>query len=363
MLRSGIVKVSVYLMIVTFFFKVAVGPEASGAQLRKNSEIDANTSLHSAWRNASKALDSTPEITLKYWERYKKDIDASTAMVQFMWYELADKANRKLDRYPRATEIALQLVEISQSLSSAYRGKAFNLLGISLRHLYAYPLAAQSYQCAIKHYPPSHRKLASVYNNLAIVQQRMGHLESSISLFQQAILIGQQHSDTPQNTYLTNLAIISSRAGFHENAVNYLKQAMFLENTDVTDEKRLKSLTYLLFSLTELKDWIQVDRISREIERRSVLATETGTHLLYEWVQIHYQFQRFNKKPVAETLQRLISEYEKAGHSGAQFIYERVASTMSLTISKDSKPDPQQLAEPLKLKVVPIIDSCGASQS
>lgn len=362
MLSFRFVKVAAYLFIAFISVEIVTASSALGAQLRKSaaiSEQDEKASLHVAWRNASKVLANSPEMTLKHWERYKKSIDASNPMVQFMWYELAEKANRKMKRYNRAADLSLQLIEISYSLTSAHRGKAFNLLGISLRHLYAYTMSATSYRCAITHYPDDHRKLASVYNNLAIVQQRMGRLDASISLFQHAIRLGQRHADMPQSTYLTNLAIISARAGLYENAVNYLKQAMFLETNDIEDEKRLKSLTYLLFSLTELKDWTQVDRISREVERRSTLATDSSTYFLYQWVQMHYQHQRFQQKPPEKVLEPLIKGYEKASHSGAQFIYERVAKTMGFTISKEEKPTPIVLTSEIKQRVQPLLAKCS----
>lgn len=362
MQRFELVKVSVCLLLASIIWGAVVRADAIAAQLRKSQVIDEkdrNASLHIAWRNASRALKESPEITLKHWGRYRHSIDESSPMVRFMWYELAEKAYRTLDRYSQAGEIALQLIKIAEPLSSAHRGKAFNLLGISLRHLYAYPMAATAYRCAIAHYPDDHRKLAGVYNNLAIVQQRLGRLDSSISLFLQAIRTGQQHSDTPQNTYLINLAIISARAGLHEKAVHYLKQAMFLETADVNDEHRLKALTYLLFSLTELKDWIQVDRITREVERRSTLATNTNTYLLYQWVQMHYQFQRYQQRPSTNTVNKLLGRYAKIGFSGADFIYERVAKALALTMSKTEKPKPKLLTSSLKQRVEPVLDNCG----
>lgn len=362
MQRFELVKVSVCLLFASVIWNAIVGTDAIAAQLRRSQVIDdkdRNASLHIAWRNASRALKESPEVTLKHWGRYRRSIDESSPMVRYMWYELAEKAYRALDRYSQSGEMALHLIEIAESLSSAHRGKAFNLLGISLRHLYAYPMSATSYRCAIAHYPDDHRKLASVYNNLAIVQQRLGRLDSSISLFQQAIRTGQQHFDTPQNTYLINLSITSARAGRHEKAVYYLKQAMFLETADVNDERRLKALTYLLFSLTELKDWIQVDRIAKEVERRSTLATDSSTYLLYQWVQVYYQFQRYHQRPSKNTINKLLEKYAHTGISGADFIYEQVAKALTLTMSKTAKPKPKLLTLSLKQRVEPALESCG----
>lgn len=361
-MQCSFVKMSICFLIASIVCFDVVIDDVNAAQLRKtvtSSEQDVKALLHAAWRTASKALPDTPEVTLKHWERYRSTIDASTPMVQFMWYEIAEKAYRELDKHNAAAETSLQMVEIAKRLTPVHRGKAFNLLGISLRHLYAYQLSAASYRCSIAHYPNGHKKLASVYNNLAIVQQRMGNFDSSISLFQQSIRLGQGFIDVPQSTYLLNLAITSSRAGLHENAVGYIKQAMFLETEKTSDQSRLKSLTYLLFSLTEMKDWIQIDRIAREVERRGVLAMGTSTHFLYEWVDMYYRYQRFKEMPPEHVVQALVSGYEQSASNGAHFIYNRIASAMNLALSKAAKPIPKKILPAMRARAIPIIELCG----
>ena len=324
--------------------------------------------------DARKSYNTSPEITIKLWEKYRIIHKSLPKRFQYEWPLLASKAYLQKYQLNAANKLLIDMESSAKRQNRSDYSQYFNLIGIMFRRAERYDLASAAYKCAINilQNDESQKWLPGYYNNLGIVYALKGNNPAAIISYDKAIELAQKaNARNSQGRYLYNKGLAYLDGEAYEKAVVDFKRAYYLKELPPKEDRKnaasplsqFKTAIALIKALIKLRDWTAFDRYQTNFDQLAIKFTDKPDYIVYQWFLVFADFKRNGKKPYAERIKELVqlAEAHVVSNRNVDDVIQ-MASEMGVKVAFAERISEIRHVEQPE-RYWPILHSCNKSDS